>query len=316
MSNLSGNDKSKANNEPQQLQQELDVVEQRWQTFLNKLEEKYDELIAAIEIEGVKAFEEDTDLHKRAYQRFKSGMNGQLDGIRKKANDTCQTQIIDYYYAKNNNPLDDKAKLLYEWYEHCRKIHDQWEARIHTKQDAVWEKIEIADDPELKYNAILQEYESIKNKFKCKQCGSPLTIDKIFFVSAYITCPACGTQNTFVPSAQAKMLEHIARAVAEKRAKPLLEAYQKENSLERELYHQMHELKIKSISDKSKTVQLELAALEDRRQRAIKNAPDLYRKYSRAMFNEWNAIVPDLAEQNEKFYERMLDDFNRMNDNN
>jgi hypothetical protein len=34
----------------------------------------------------------------------------------------------------------------------------------------------------------------------------------------------------------------------------------------------------------------------------------LYRQYLRAMFDEWNSIVPDIAEENEKFHERLLKD--------
>jgi len=292
--------------------QELDALEQRWYAFLDKLEEKHRELVESIETEGPAMLAADTDPYKRAFYRFRSGVDGQLDNIRKKAYDTCDTQIRDYYQAQKRGVMDASHDLLYAWRERCFKAHDAFEKRISAAKDQVWARVDVQDDPEEKYKAILEEYDRIRDQFRCKQCGSPLTIDKIFFISTYITCPSCQTQNTFEPSTQARSLEHLARELAEKRTAPLLAAYNAEKNLDHELYNQMHQLKFSSVPADEKAKRL--AEMGSRQQQAVKDAPDLYRKYLRAMFDEWNSIIPDLKEQNERFYERQLADFNRMND--
>jgi hypothetical protein len=307
-----GGKKEESNPAVAAFKQQLDTLEQRWYSFLGKLEEKYDELVTAIETEGPKTYLEDTDPYKRAFYRFQSGMNGQLDGIRKKAYDTCDVQIRDFY-ASNKPAISDPAfDLLHNWRNRCMDAHSDWEERIEAKKSAVWESVKIVDDPEVKYAAILAEYDHIKDKFTCKQCGSPLTIDKIFFISTYITCPACQTQNTFEPSTQARGLEHLARELAEKRTASLLAAYNAEKNLEHELYNEIHQTKYSNLPDAAKKTKI--AELENRMKQAAQDAPDMYRRYLRAMFDEWNKIIPDLKEQNEKFYERQLADFNKMND--
>lgn len=84
-----------------------------------------------------------------------------------------------------------------------------------------------------------------------------------------MTCAYCGTQNTFLPSTGAQLVLHRARSLAEQRT--------------------AHLLKIYESSDPKQ--------------------PALYRQYLRAMFDEWNKIVPDMAAENEKFYHRLLKDY-------
>lgn len=309
--------KKRNNAVTEHLIKELSALEARWNSFLVKLEGKYDEVLAAIEQEGTAVYQQDTDEFKRAFIRFKSGMDGQLSNICDKASETCDKEIRDTFYELDKGPLHPTHGVLYEWRNRCLETYSNWENRITAKQKKAWIKVEQLDDPELKYQAILLEYEQIKDKFNCKQCGGSLTLEKIFFISTYVTCPHCQTQNTFEPSRQARMLEHIARDLAERRTAHLLDAYEKEKELERELYMQGHELKLSLIHESNKKIIAEKEAkrleIEKLRQEAIKNAPSTYRRYLRAMFDEWNLLVPELKEQNEKVYQSRLKDFNTIN---
>lgn len=125
-------------------------------------------------------------------------------------------------------------------------------------------------DLESFYREQLEAFERIRDQFTCKQCGGKITIPKMFFIATYVTCPYCQTQNTFMPSSGAQLMLHQARSLAEQRTAHLLKAY--ENSHPKD--------------------------------------PDLYKQYLRSMFDEWNSIVPDMTAENEKFYLRLLKDYN------
>ena len=72
-------------------------------------------------------------------------------------------------------------------------------------------KVESSED---KLKKLLAEYEITKNNFCCTQCGATLKIEKIYFVSAYVTCEFCQTQNTFVPSTKMSLLPDLVREIA------------------------------------------------------------------------------------------------------
>jgi len=42
-------------------------------------------------------------------------------------------------------------------------------------------------------------------------------------------------------------------------------------------------------------------------------APKLYQHYLRAMFDEWNKINPDMEQEHEKFYTRLLNEYKTEN---
>ncbi|MBN9296136.1 MAG: hypothetical protein J0I41_03945 [Filimonas sp.] len=281
---FSGNKNKQQSEELSSMQQELAAIEQRWYTFLSKLEEKYDEVLTAFEAEAPSIYEQDEDYAKRTYHRFKSGMDGQLTAIRKKMQDTAEVQIRNTYRkydtASYNSP--------YEWRNRCLDAEHQWEERTNAKRDAAFAKVEqaVSEDLEVQYANILATYEQIKNKFTCTQCGCKLTIDRLYFISTYITCPACNTQNTFEPGTQIRTLEWLARPLAEHRTKHLYEQYQQH------VYNGRHDDRVAY--------------------RQGKEAESMYyEKYLRAMFDEMNNIIPDKREQNELFYQRMLADHKR-----
>ena len=146
------------------------------------------------------------------------------------------------------------------------------------------------------------------------QCGSPILIPKLFFTTTYLSCPACQTRNTFEPSTQAKQLEHIGRSLAEQRTKYLLKEHDAIPNKIHDLYLQIHDLKLSLIHEKNKNViektKKEMIELGRLKLELEQKQPILYQTYLRAMFDEWNKINPDLAEEHERFYNRLLTDYN------
>lgn len=286
---------------------ELQESQQRWFAFLEKLEVKMEELATAAIPELKQLLEEDEDLYKRTFHRVYAGVRGQLNNIREKARDTFEEKINRIYYDLNSqvSVLSKHHDLLSDFRTACSDRHNEFERKFEHWSDQI-EKTQERD-LEIEYQKILNEFETIKDKFSCKQCGGNITIDKIFLIETYISCPYCQSQNTFAPSTQARMLQNIARGLAEQRTVHLYEAFETENNKERELYHQRHELSLSKIHQTDSRVLNEINTkmdqLEIDRQNVIQNAPKLYQVYLRAMYDEWNKITPDLKEHNEKMYQ-------------
>ncbi|WP_264530751.1 hypothetical protein [Flavobacterium sp. N502540] len=289
---------------------ELQQSQERWFNFLEKLEAKLEEFATAAIPELKEILQSDDDLYKRAFHRVYSGVNGQLSNIREKARDTYEEKIIDVYnhynsqisvLSKHHNLVSDFRSVCSDRYNDFEDHYEYWRKQIEKTQER---------DLEIEYQKILDEFEAIKNKFNCTQCGGNIEIEKIFLIETYIQCPYCNTQNTFAPSTQARNLQNIARGLAEQRTAHLYEAFEIENNKERELYHKRHELSLSKIHESDKKVLSQILAkmeeLEEQRQFVIKNAPKLHQIYLRAMYDEWNKITPDLKEHNEKMYQNQL----------
>jgi len=266
MFNVFGNKNAAGDPVPAPWTQQIRETQERWFTFLQKLEERVEALCQAA-IPELKAMRNSTDTVYEAniYQVW-SGVRGQINQVRDKARQTEEEKIRPFYRQLDHAGIVYTVALQFS--ETCSERYRRFEDFCHT-----WEgQLEAAtkQDHETLYQKILDEHEQIKDQFKCQQCGAPVPLEKIYFTTSYLQCPACGTQSTYEPSTLAKSLSWIARSLAEERTAHLLDAYNK-----------------------------------DPRQH-----PDLYRNYLRAMFDEWNRILPDMAASNEKFYQRQLDDFN------
>lgn len=286
---------------------ELQETRERWFTFLDKLEDKMEELCTAAIPELRDLLVNDDDMYKRTFLKVQAGVKGQLDHIRKKAADTFDEKVNNVFYRVEaaTSVLDGNYSLLHDFRTACS---DRYHHTFEEKWQLWYERLNetAVQDREGEYRAILTDFQNNQDKFSCKQCGSPIRIEKIFLISTYITCPHCQTQNTFEPGTQARNLQNIARELAEQRTVHLYKAYQQEEALERELYHKNHELKLSIIHEKDraklKQVEQTMAENESRRQESIRNAPQLHVQYLRAMYDEWNSITPDLKEHNEKMY--------------
>ena len=291
-------------------------TQERWLVFLDKLETKMNELCEAAIPELINLFINDEDHYKRTYHKVLSGVKGQLNQIRKKAADAYDDKVNALYDGIKGqvSVMSPHYNLLLDFRTQCSEIYHR---RFDNSYQSWVNKVEDTqqEDYEIQYEAILVAFKSIKESFTCQQCGGNITIPKIFFIATNITCPHCQTQNTFEPGTQARDLEHLGRKLAEQRTAPLLLTYQNKVQEERDIYFEKRELKLQRFTSKQAETDNKILQeiLEAKRQQAIKDALALYEIYLRAMFNQWNKIVPDLATQNEKFYLRQLEDFRNNN---
>lgn len=281
----------------------MQETKERFFVFIGKLEEKLKEFADASITELEALSKSDPDEFKRGYHRMKSAVLGQLDSIRKKAMDVKEEKIDRAAFSLDGHNYQLRTEC-YERYEQLEKLYSRYRGLIQNTE---------VEDFEAKYQKILDEYEAIKDKFRCVQCGSPITIEKIYFTTTYITCPACQTRNTFEPSSQAKMLEHIGRSLAEQRTAHLLKEHDAIPEKTQELYLQTHHLELSLIHERDKKViaqkTQEIQELRRQKEELESRRPGLYHTYLRAMFDEWNKINPALAEEHEKFYTRLLNDY-------
>ncbi|ASZ12972.1 hypothetical protein KTO58_09485 [Chitinophaga pendula] len=250
----------------------MQQIRQRWLTFLHKLDERVEELYQQSLPTLKELFNEDEDPYKRAHGRMLAGISGQLSNMRTKANDVKEEQIIPVLYSTQAvDLLTKEGRQFHDQVEDfrntCFLAHDRFEDKINKYQEHL-RATGQRHDLEQQYEQELRAFETIKDQFKCHQCGGNISIPGMFFIATYVTCSYCHTQNTFMPSTGAQMVLHNARAIAELRTAHLLAAY-------------------------------EQSAPKDK---------ELYRQYLRAMFDEWNKIVPDMTAENEKFYQRLLQD--------
>lgn len=250
----------------------MQQIRQRWLTFLQKLDERATELYQQSLPALKELFDEDEDPYKRAHGRMLAGLLGQLSNMRTKANDVKEEQIIPFLYsAKAVDLLTKEGRQFHNLLEEFRSTCFDVQNRFEDKLNQYTVQLQSTgqrQDLEQSYEQELRAFEAIKDQFKCRQCSGNISIPRMFFIATYVTCPYCHTQNTFMPSTGAQMVLHNARSIAELRTAHLLAAYEQSTPKNKELY----------------------------------------RQYLRAMFDEWNKIVPDMTEENEKFYQRLLQD--------
>ncbi|HEX7753985.1 MAG TPA: hypothetical protein VF421_01465 [Niabella sp.] len=250
---------------------QANATKERWFVFLDKLEERMKALCADA-IPELKAMRQNAvHLFDGNIYQVHSGIAGQLMQMQQKARDTYEEKIMSFYYQLEQqlNSAGNYSGFAFDFREACQQRSNQFDALLDEYRQQLARAMK--NDNEALYQKILEEHEQIKDQFRCRQCGAPIALDKIYFTTSYLKCPACSTQNTYEPSTLARSLNHIARELAEERTAHLLAEYNE-------------------------------AANPD---------PDQYRKYLRALFDEWNKLVPDLAESNEKFFQARLKEFNK-----
>ena len=203
-------------------------LEQRFRVFIEKLTERAESL--AEETRGAiqEIYDEDADPYKRSFGNFLMGVKGQFKGIIDKAEEVFKQQIKPHAlsFLKTQTP---EGELQEEWF---RKIHDdfeKWKDKMRDLADSIENQVKKPSAEE-KLREIVEEYNAVKDKFHCSQCGANLEIKELYFISTYITCPYCQTQNTFIPSDKMREYEFVAKDFAEEKTKKEEEFYEKISS--------------------------------------------------------------------------------------
>ena len=203
-------------------------LEQRFRVFIEKLTERAESL--AEETRGAiqEIYDEDADPYKRSFGNFLMGVKGQFKGIIDKAEEVFKQQIKPHApsFLKTQTP---EGELQEQWF---RKIHDdfeKWKDKMRDLAESIENQVKKPSAEE-KLREIVEEYNAVKDKFHCSQCGANLEIKELYFISTYITCPYCQTQNTFIPSDKMREYEFVAKDFAEEKTKKEEEFYEKISS--------------------------------------------------------------------------------------
>ncbi|MBC5836834.1 hypothetical protein [Flavobacterium muglaense] len=283
---------------------EVHTTKDRFFVFLQKLEIRLKEFAEEALPELTDLNKNDPDGNKLGFYRMKSSVEGQLDSIVQKARDVFEEKK-NYFEGKIEH---EHRSLYYDFRNQCLDGLQKLEITRNYYKN----QIEGTDsqDYEMVYQAILEEYDSIKNNFNCVQCSSPILIDKIYFTTTYLSCAACFTQNTFEPSSQTKQLEHVGRSLAEQRTAHLLQEYKEQSKLASVIFSKKHELEMSLAGENLKDVIVQktkiIQELTAQNEAVEKELPILYERYLRTLFDHWNAINPTMKNEHEKFYTRLL----------
>lgn len=226
---------------------ELDLLIDRFESFLKKLEVRAEELYQ----EAIVSAQEISDADEVAFYHFKLGINGQFNALTAKATEIYKQQIQEKSFDRlphetisaSENEANEYDKKIDQAYN---RLQD-FEAKIQDLSYKVFNNV-IAQNSGKKIQDILDEYENIKSNFCCSQCGAELELEKIYFVSTYVTCKFCQTQNTFVPSSKMARLPDFVRDLAEQKTSDLENDYTKneekrtlfENFVAYEKWKRMH----------------------------------------------------------------------------
>uniref|UniRef100_F4CFM9 Uncharacterized protein n=1 Tax=Sphingobacterium sp. (strain 21) TaxID=743722 RepID=F4CFM9_SPHS2 len=234
---------------------------QRLQTFLSKLYQRAEEMHSEIQVSGQRIADADKDPFKRSFLQFKAGTIAQFTAIIQKGSNTYQEEVI---------PKASTMELV-----KISQIFNDWHIGVLNMMTSAFDQISERD-LEKEYADIMKIYTHYKDHFHCKQCGGKLEISTFYFTATYIACPYCRTQNTFDPGTQVRLVEHLARPLAELRCNELYERYQ-----------------------------------EHRRAFGTDSAKEKYQLYLQALIDEMNRILPGLNAQHQNFYDRLLSDYER-----
>ena len=197
---------------------ELKELQQRSQVFLQKLKVKANELEAEALSIAQSVYDEDTERYKRAFYNFELGIKGQFKSIRDKANEIYKKQIM-----PRRGGWDSQGDYC-NLYNETAQLFQDFDNEIQNQMYSIFDSVQKIS-PEVYLKQALDEYEQVKDAFSCSQCGAPIHIDQLYFVSTYIPCPYCKTQNTFVPSTRMGEVEGLTREVGEERHKDLERIY-------------------------------------------------------------------------------------------
>ena len=192
---------------------ELDSLIDRFKNFLLKLEQRALEL----ETETIEAGQQINDQDEIRFIHFKAGVSGQYDSLKTKAKDVFKEQFqkryFSYYYSDEDIRTDNYMTAHDDKIYETSLLLEDFDNKIDSILDNIFSKIKVQSSEE-KLQLLLEEYNVTKNNFCCTQCGANLKIEKVYFVSAYVICEFCQTQNTFVPSTRMSLLPDLVREIA------------------------------------------------------------------------------------------------------
>jgi len=163
----------------------LNLVE-KWDTFLSKMETRFNEsLVNAKEalLENLEESNYDIDPTMTAWQGIKSQLMAMGNKVDKTFNEKVLPQMIEY--KEHYELLDEGAKGR------------------HLREKIIFKKIalfEIEIEGEISQRFYNHAIKFLNEDFHCTQCNAKLEVRKDIFRPHYVSCDYCNTVNTFTPN--------------------------------------------------------------------------------------------------------------------
>jgi hypothetical protein len=188
---------------------EFNDVQQRWDNFLLKIEERFHEVLKQTEavLPTLLDYQNfDTTPFGNAWQ----GIEAQVKDLISKIDDTWQNKVSesfdeiinssDNFYAENH--VEYYRDIYYPALEKGRKLAHKLQKEL--------KRYEVNTFAEAGRKLQKKADEILGSNFSCTQCKAPLPVKQNFFRSYYQTCDYCQTVNTFEPGTIARNVEHFA----------------------------------------------------------------------------------------------------------
>ncbi|WP_299901255.1 hypothetical protein [uncultured Aquimarina sp.] len=248
------------------------ATQQRWDTFLAKIRDRFYEVLNKTEAALPLLFEA-TDFETITFQNAWQGIYSQASDLIHKIENTWFDKVeqtfldldIDYDNAQFIKERNKGFKLQHELQQELKS----YEVRIFA--DAAKKLVSNAKD-------------TLSKDFCCTQCQAKLPIKDNFFRSYYTTCDYCQTVNTFEPGTKARNVEHFAiNALGEEAA---LEHYLKYEHLKFQNY-----LSDRDIFSKDELITPYRKYVETYLKKRIEVIPDYQGRYEKDLSAKMSFII-------------------------
>ena len=183
----------------------LKLVE-KWDTFLEKMETRFNEsLVNAEEALLDNLVESDYDINPTltAWHGIKSQLMGLGNKIDTTFDEKVKPQMLEY--KEHYEILDEAAKGTYLREKVIFKKLDRFEIVLEGKISSRFYKHAVAQ---------------LNEEFHCTQCSAKIEVRKDIFHAHYVSCDYCNTVNTFTPNDKIVQIRWIVDNIAKYKALP------------------------------------------------------------------------------------------------
>lgn len=181
-------------------QQSLRELIERWDIFLEKIEVRFNDAIAAAAPSLLNIVEQevkDTQPFLVAWQAVRSQLLHLIHKIGDTWQETVSPQMEALGYSDNT--------IGYDWLQESSK-GTMLENKLHHELSRQ-EIIINGQAAEIYYRKVMEQ---ISLQFRCHQCAAPLKVAENIFRAHYHNCPYCNTVNTYEPATGVRNIEWFA----------------------------------------------------------------------------------------------------------
>ena len=247
----------------------------KWDGFLNKIEDRFNEFIDQAN-QGTENFIEQLEYDSISVTNAWNGIKGQMFSLSKKATDTWDDKMDDLFGDRDDVTSDERME---QYYKHTDLTH-----RMSTKYESELAKAIANSGRKIEQNVMAHiDLNKIHN---CKQCGDKMDIVIYSFMAKNVKCQSCGTVNSYEPDARILALEYYTvTALANEK---IIDFVKKEADIE----HAMHKLDDRIASEREQTLSLREELTATRKER----------------INTYFNFITSHIKDKEEFYNRKRDE--------